>query len=178
MLSVSFLVIPAVVAGPADVPAPNTASWAVSKTQRAKDDLLNSKKCKVLFVGDSITESWLKEGAQIWNRVFKPMDSVNFGVSGDTTNNVLWRCDDTKLATKETPKACVLMIGTNNIESNTATEIVAGVKAVAERLLARYPETSLYIMNILPYGSDPVADLRKKGDQANEGINALTLYEK
>lgn len=43
----------------------------------------------VLWIGDSII-SHLKQ-RPMWNDLFEPLHSLNFGVSGDTTQNVLWR---------------------------------------------------------------------------------------
>lgn len=61
------------------------------------------KECGILFVGDSITECWEREGAALWKRLFLPMKAVNFGVSGDRTDSMLWRMEDTKLAVKTSP---------------------------------------------------------------------------
>lgn len=43
----------------------------------------------VLWIGDSIM-SHLKQ-RPMWNDLFEPLHSLNFGISGDSTQNVLWR---------------------------------------------------------------------------------------
>lgn len=43
----------------------------------------------VLWIGDSIM-SHLKQ-RPMWNDLFEPLHSLNFGVSGDSTQHVLWR---------------------------------------------------------------------------------------
>ena len=34
---------------------------------------------------------------QAWDQYFKPMNAVNFGIGGDTTENVLWRLENGEL---------------------------------------------------------------------------------
>lgn len=43
----------------------------------------------VLWIGDSII-AHLKQ-RPMWNDLFEPLHSLNFGLSGDTTQNILWR---------------------------------------------------------------------------------------
>ncbi|WMB15676.1 hypothetical protein [Akkermansia muciniphila] len=68
-----------------------------------------------------------------------PMKAVNFGVSGDRTDSMLWRMEDTKLAVKTSPRYCVLLAGTNNIGRwkgrQPAAQTVKGIREIAVRLL-------------------------------------------
>ena len=130
---------------------------------------LLGKECGILFVGDSITQGWEQEGAEWWKKVFLPMKAVNFGVSGDRTESILWRMEDTELAVKTPPRYCVLLAGTNNIGrwegKQPAEETVKGIREVAVRLLKRFPETRLILMEVTPYGPDPSAPLRKRQEE-------------
>ena len=121
---------------PPDVPKLNTQPWVPARYRAVRENLLG-KECGILFVGDSITECWEREGAALWKRLFLPMKAVNFGVSGDRTDSMLWRMEDTKLAVKTSPRYCVLLAGTNNIgrgadgeghpgDSRTPVEEVSG----------------------------------------------------
>lgn len=84
---------------PPDVPKLNTQPWVPARYRAVRENLLG-KECGILFVGDSITECWEREGAALWKRLFLPMKAVNFGVSGDRPDSMLWRMEDTKLAVK------------------------------------------------------------------------------
>ena len=109
----------------------------------------------ILFVGDSITESWtsapwggVNRGAAIWDKVYAPRNALNFGAGADRTQHVLWRLDTMDVKDLK-PKVTVVMIGTNN-NIDTAPEIAAGVKAVITKLEAMYPATKIIVVSILP----------------------------
>lgn len=95
---------------PPDVPKLNTQPWVPARYKAVREDLLG-KECGILFVGDSITECWEREGAALWKRLFVPMKAVNFGVSGDRTDSMLWRMEDTELAVRTSPRYCICWPG-------------------------------------------------------------------
>lgn len=47
----------------------------------------------ILFIGDSITDFFGRadRGRPVWNKHFAKRKAANFGISGDRTQNVLWR---------------------------------------------------------------------------------------
>lgn len=167
-----------IVLDPPDVPRMNTQHWVPARYKVVREQLLG-KECGILFVGDSITQGWEQEGAEWWKKVFLPMKAVNFGVSGDRTESILWRMEDTELAVKTPPRYCVLLAGTNNIGrwegKQPAEETVKGIREVAVRLLKRFPETRLILMEVTPYGPDPSAPLRKRQEEINERLRGLKL---
>lgn len=156
----------------------NIQPWAAPRYQVIKKALLE-KPCDILFVGDSITEQWEFVGKKVWEQKFIPLKAVNFGCSGDRTEHVLWRFEDSKLATTTPPKVCVLTIGTNNIgfwkEKQKTDEMVKGVKKIALTLLDKFPQTHLIIMETFPYGTDPKAPLRKTGEELDKEIRNIKL---
>ncbi|MGP8259614.1 MAG: GDSL-type esterase/lipase family protein [Acidobacteriaceae bacterium] len=122
----------------------------------------------ILFVGDSITESWtsapwggVNRGAAIWDKMYAPRNALNFGAGADRTQHVLWRLDTMDVKDLK-PKVTVVMIGTNN-NIDTAPDIAAGVKAVITKLETMYPMTKIILVSILP--SARAAELMA---QANE----------
>jgi len=125
---------------------------AIKATQN-KDDV------DLVFVGDSITHGWdtTGSGTKIWQQVYAPFHAVNMGFGGDRTEHVLWRFDDGELD-GISPKAAVVMIGTNNWRANTYQEIAEGVEAVCDRLRAKLPKTKILLLAIFPrVSSDPWA---------------------
>lgn len=137
------------------------------------------KECGILFVGDSITECWEREGSALWKRLFVPMKAVNFGVSGDRTDSMLWRMEDTELAVRTSPRYCILLAGTNNIGlwkgRQPAAQTVKGIREIAVRLLKRFPETRLILMEVTPYGPDPDSPLRRRQEEINRLLRRLEL---
>ena len=106
--------------------------------------------CDLLFLGDSITDFWKKP---VWDEYFGDLKALNFGISADRTEHVLWRIQNGTLEGLS-PKLVVLMIGTNNLKSGPTRVPPAytaeGVKAVIDEILERCPKTKILLMGILP----------------------------
>ncbi len=49
----------------------------------------------ILWVGDDVVQQLAN--TQIWERIFCQMHSLNFGVSKDRTENLLWRLQNGEL---------------------------------------------------------------------------------
>ena len=50
---------------------------------------------EVIWIGDSLIQNLFN--SRIWDQSFCLMHSVNFGISGDRTENVLWRLENGEL---------------------------------------------------------------------------------
>jgi lysophospholipase L1-like esterase len=108
----------------------------------------------VLFLGDSITQGWEgKGGNEVWKEKFEPLKAANFGIGGDRTEHVLWRITEGKELEGINPKAVVLMIGTNNMGSNTAAQIAEGVGAIVAELRKLRPTAKILLLGIFPRNS-------------------------
>ena len=123
----------------------------------------------VLFIGDSITEAWDKSGLRVWEDVFEPMRAANFGIGGDTTQNVLWRITEGRALEKVRPKVVVLMIGTNNIglHNDTPAAVARGVAAVVKTLRRQLPDSRILLLDIFPRGAQPGDKLRHAVSETN-----------
>lgn len=157
----------------------NTQHWVPVRYKVVKANLVDQE-CGILFVGDSITEGWeTAAGSALWKEHFLPMKAVNFGVSGDRTESMLWRMEDSKLAVKTPPAYCVLMAGTNNIGywkgKQKPEDTVRGIREIAQRLLKAFPKTKLVIMAVTPYGPDPKGEYRKLQEEINERLLRVKL---
>jgi lysophospholipase L1-like esterase len=151
------------------VPGPNTA--IVPDLSPRFVDKHNENKAvaakgniDVLFMGDSITDFWRNpEGAYAGKPVFDKywgnLKVANFGIAGDTTQGVLYRLQNGE-GQGFSPKAVMLMIGTNNTRANTPAEIAEGVGAIVAELQKDFPQAKILLLGIFPRStpSDPVRD--------------------
>lgn len=107
----------------------------------------------LLFIGDSITQAWESVGRRVWMKHYGKRNAVNLGVSGDRTEHVLWRLDNGNIK-GISPKAAVIMIGTNNTGRNpdTPSQIVDGVTAIVAKLRKKLPGMKILLLGIFPRG--------------------------
>lgn len=135
------------------IPVPRDGK-AVARTQevlrRARE---NQGKCDIAFIGDSITQGWEGSGKNVWQKYYGKRKCLNFGVSGDRTQHVLWRFEQGQLDGVQ-PKHAVLMIGTNNSnkDDNSEADILEGVQTIVKQIRERLPKTHLVIVGIFPRG--------------------------
>lgn len=138
----------------------------------------------VLFLGDSITDAWRRDGnmggKKVWDEHFAPLGAANFGIGGDRTQHVLWRIQNGELEGLR-PKVVVLLIGTNNTgfeadgvtRRNQPADVIAGVAAVVEALRARAPESKILLLAIFPRGEHPDHPQRQQINQINPELAKL-----
>jgi lysophospholipase L1-like esterase len=104
----------------------------------------------LLFIGDSLTKCWSREGRDVWAARFAPLKAANFGISGDCTQHVLWRLQNGEVENIH-PKVVVLLIGTNNITlGDSPADIAQAVGAIVGEIRKRLPESRVLLLGVLP----------------------------
>ncbi|HZF01135.1 MAG TPA: platelet-activating factor acetylhydrolase IB subunit [Methylomirabilota bacterium] len=165
-------VAPEIQTNTAIVPVPRTGGITNRQSQvlqRAKEA---SGDYDIEFIGDSITQGWENSGKNVWHEFYGSRKCLNFGVSGDRTQHVLWRFENGQLDGVKA-KAAVVMIGTNNSgKENTEAEILEGVIAIVNQIRTRQPETKIILLGIFPRGHEFNAQ-RGKILQVNEALAKL-----
>lgn len=138
-------------ANSAIMPAPRNAGWVKRHdgfVQQAKHDQID-----LLFMGDSITDFWTRTGprfgSNIWTKYYMPLHAADFGISGDQTQNVIWRIDHGELDGLH-PKVMVLMIGTNNSRTNSPGQIAEAVKVILNKTQEKCPDTKILLLGVFP----------------------------
>ena len=147
-------------------------SWLDTHARLVKDAEANKGPVDVLLVGDSITMQW----GEAWAKHFPSLKTVNIGIGGDKTQNVLWRLDHGGVAGLA-PRVIVLLIGNNNMFFTPETGIEAAAKGVqmcVANLREKFPAAEVIVAKILPAhapGNPFYEDIRR----TNAALDLLRL---
>lgn len=142
-------------------PAPTTpgANLAITPAPRLEwlqrvqksIDMTKGKKYDFILEGDSITDGWQGKGKALYDQLVAKYHAFDFGISGDRTENVLWRVEQGQLDGQD-PKLVMLMIGTNNLGNCKNEQIAAGVNAVLDTYEKHCPSAHILLLGIFPRG--------------------------
>ena len=152
---------------------PRTAADAVTPHNRhpkLHEEFMAAKEkgpIDLLFLGDSITDFWPSRGPDSWAK-FAPDHPADFAVSGERTEDVLWRITHGELDGLH-PKVVVLMLGTNNIGQHADEQpawTVAGMRKVVDILKEKLPTSQILLLAIFPRGGKNSSE-RRRNDEVN-----------
>lgn len=114
------------------------------QTRRTQFALLVPEPNSIVFLGDSITEGGL------WEEWFPGEHSVNRGIGGETSVQVLKRID----RTLNDPVAVFLLIGTNDLTVGYSIPVIANnVERIVERVRALAPNAQVFVQSVMPRGA-------------------------
>jgi lysophospholipase L1-like esterase len=126
----------------------------------------------LVFIGDSITHNWEKDGKAVWARHYAQYNALDLGFGGDHTENVLWRLEHGEIDGIR-PKVAVVMIGTNNtgdrLEDPRST--AAGIRRILDEIRHRQPDTRILLLAVFPRDEQPTSALRRLNDRVNAIIS-------
>src|SRR6187551_2466497 len=164
-----FLLVSAVLAEPAQAPAPPVpADQPQSRTDQnsltAHSQLLEKAKkggIDIYFEGDSITRRWGATDYPAllanWKQNFFGWNAADFGWGADTIQNILWRLNNGELDGVN-PKIIVLLAGTNNVgrtmpqggDDAKVADITKGLKATLDIMRTKAPNATIILTAIFP----------------------------
>ncbi|VGO17704.1 hypothetical protein PDESU_06306 [Pontiella desulfatans] len=132
---------------------------------------------ELVFVGDSITHFWEREGdwgIEVWNKYYRHRKPLNLGFGGDRTEWVNWRLQNGEVDGLS-PKVVVLMIGTNNsgVKNDRPEDTLAGIESNLRTIRYHLPESKILLLSIFPRGEMPDDPLRRRNEQVNLRLPAL-----
>jgi len=134
---------------------------------------------EVVFMGDSITAGWNRNGVkEIWVKNFSKYNPVNFGVPGYAATHLVDYTAHGGLAGLH-PKAAVILIGVNDTNSlkETADEIVGNIKKIVGNLRGQFPNLKIIITAIFPRG--PQAERKETWeDKGSKRMAIITAANK
>lgn len=129
---------------------------------------------KTLLIGNSITHYWggvpaaqYKRGESSWKLYMDPAHTHNLGFGWDRIENMLWRIYHGELEGFRAQKV-ILLAGTNNLESNTDQEILAGIEFLIQAIRIRQPQAQVKVCGILPRRNQ-----EKRIHRLNQGIRGI-----
>ncbi len=156
-------------------PEPLNESWAIDwwmarHEQKVKDNAERraaGTPPQLVFLGDSITEGWAKDGKDEFARRYARYNPINLGFGGDRTENILYRLQHGEVDGID-PKVVVLMAGTNNTGSRQEdpATTAAGLRRVIDELQGRVPRAKILLLGVFPRDA---ADSRSR--RINTAIN-------
>jgi lysophospholipase L1-like esterase len=161
-------------------PTPRTPESAVTPVEKSRhNDFLREIKTgkgdfDFVLIGDSITDWWPRHGADSYAR-FAPWKPLDLGVSGETTEEVLWRLQNGELDGIH-PKVVMIMIGTNNLgryDDEKPEWVVSGVKKIVETVRAKHPHAKILLLAIFPRAATAKDPIRERVDEVNKLLPAL-----
>lgn len=124
----------------------------------------------LILLGDSLTSLWrwgnnpcysqsgtLEGGYNVgWDKL-KKYNPVGLGISGDWTNNLIWRLDNYNFSKENPPKIATVMIGTNNIGNGyTYDQVVKAQKVIVQKLREKLPTTKILLIAIPPRSGNTI----------------------
>lgn len=125
----------------------------------------------LVYIGDSIVGNRKWEGKPVWDHYYARRNGTILGISGDRTQQVLWRLQNGNID-GISPRLAIVMIGQNNGPFNTGEEIGAGVTAIVQTLREKVPETKILVLAIFFRGEKPTEE-RAVLTKANEIASKL-----
>lgn len=120
--------------------------WNTIRPQWA-DDVAKDQGA-VVFLGDSITQGWGVD----FRKSFDGLKLANRGIGGDTTRGMLLRLQEDVLALH--PKAVVLLMGTNDIETDVPVDAIGrNFQKIVAALKAHDPRMPVIVCRVFPSSS-------------------------
>ena len=162
---------------PTPPPGANTAAFPVPKNDWISHfahniDRVKNKRVDLVFDGDSITDFWEGKGKEVWTKNYAKLNPADFGISGDHTEHLLWRVDHGQVDGLH-PKMVAVMIGTNNLGSNTDTQIAEAIAAIVHDYQKHLPDAVILLQGIFPRGEKPTDGNRQRVKTINAMISKL-----
>lgn len=132
-------------------------------------EIAKTSSAGVLLIGDSIIQG-LARYPKVWNQYFTPLKSLNFGLGGDRTQNVLWRVENGEIPLNA--QTVVIHVGTNNTDRDKPKDIANGIGSIAMMFQEAKPNAKIILTGLLPRDLQP-SPRRKTVNKVNKYLKLL-----
>lgn len=107
-----------------------------------RDSELGDQRESIAFIGDSIT------AGGDWESWFPDARTLNFGVGGSTTDNVLALVDE---IVEARPDDIILLVGTNDLGTRQTVEhLVRNIQSICVTLRRELPGSRMLVQSVMP----------------------------
>lgn len=137
--------------------------------------------------GKFITQGWggqrklvtWKPGKAAMDRVLGEGCWESAGISGDRTQNLLWRIRNGNYNCCR-PEYVVVAIGINNlvVGGDSADETAEGIVAVTEEACRQFPDSKIILLGLFPSGKEKDSGVRRQCDRIHEVLAARKFGKK
>lgn len=125
---------------------------------------------KIVFLGDSITDG------NEWNELFDHPNIINRGISGDTTEGILYRIDQIYVLK---PSKIFILIGTNDLgEGKTIPHIIENYDKIIGKIKQYSPQTKVFVQSVFPVNEKILQSKRKNKDIVSLNTDIERLAKK
>ncbi len=143
-----------------------------------KEAALAKGPVRLVFIGDSITDAWRGgEQNKIYMQRWGQYNPLNLGISGDKTQEVLWRLENGELdGLAEGTKLVVVMIGTNNLghrPAATPEDTAKGIECLVKTIRQKLPNAKLLLLGVFPRSTAADDPYRAQIKTVNDTISKL-----
>lgn len=155
--------------------------------ERDIEESLQGRQLKLLLLGNSITQGWggqrklvtWKPGKAAMDRVLGEGCWESAGISGDRTQNLLWRIRNGNYNCCR-PEYVVVAIGINNlvVGGDSADETAEGIVAVTEEACRQFPDSKIILLGLFPSGKEKDSGVRRQCDRIHEVLAARKFGKK
>jgi lysophospholipase L1-like esterase/pimeloyl-ACP methyl ester carboxylesterase len=133
----------------------------------------------IIFLGNSITQgiggggrSIVRgSGDSVFTSRFHEYAWLNFGISGDRTQQILWRVLQGNWE-RLRPKVIVLTAGVNNFPTDTGQDVAEGIGAIVRAIVAKDNRVKILLVGPLP-AREKSSAYRKKFETVHSIISRL-----
>lgn len=155
--------------------------------ERDIEESLQGRQLKLLLLGNSITQGWggqrklvtWKPGKAAMDRVLGEGCWESAGISGDRTQNLLWRIRNGNYNCCR-PEYVVVAIGINNlvVGGDSADETAEGIVAVTEEACRQFPDSKIILLGLFSSGKEKDSGVRRQCDRIHKVLAARKFGKK
>jgi len=141
---------------------------------RIPDSISNAD---IIFLGNSITQGiggkgrsiWRGSGDSVFAAQFHDYAWLNFGISGDRTQQILWRVVKGNWE-RLRPRVIVLTAGVNNFPTDTGQDVAEGIEAIVRAIAAKDDRVTILLVGPLP-AKEKSSEYRRKFETVHSIIS-------
>ena len=151
-----------IVSHPWDPVAKSDSGWVNLHKKFLETTKNHGKDINIVFYGASIMQFWRSTGKKIWDQYYGNLHAVDYGISGDRTENLVYRIGSGEVANLH-PKVVIVIAGSNNIGYDKIEDITKGVKTIIDLLRSKLPNAKILNLAALPR-TDRNSEVKKFND--------------